>query len=244
MHTIIRITGFVTCLGLTLLWHNAALASCKKLQRKICKKLGKKAFICGVYRTIAEDAKADQKRCQALLSDRWKQRLKSFQRSEKMIQKMDQLARSSQAAGKMQVARYKMNWSLCRIASMRKNAPAHPKACKRLRNIWKRTGTKAQNRRSTAYCKQIILLVCRDLGVGSFYCKLFSKLAQRPGVKESKCKLLRDNWSSSQRYSFQKREKTLQWMIQAARKKPALRMQVENVKKREIVGLYNFLYKK
>jgi len=41
----------------------AAKAPCVKLSKKVCQTLGKKAFICMTYKTIARHSQVDQQRC-------------------------------------------------------------------------------------------------------------------------------------------------------------------------------------
>lgn len=218
-----------------------AASPCGRLSEAVCKAIGAGSFLCKTYKEIAAHPKADHIRCTLWQKRNWQARLASMKRSEQTLKRMEALGKRSGPKAQQQIKHYKSIWSQCTVSKLLERKKKTPStACQQLSQMMGQAKNKVVADKMA--CRRLVLQVCTDLSPSSFYCDVFTKLAQRKGAKPSKCMIMLKFWPVNQKASYKKRSAALMWMQRMSAKKPSLKVKLQMLKRREIVRIYKFLH--
>jgi hypothetical protein len=198
---------------------------CSRMARQICRTLGSKTFLCDVYRRVANHRQADQERCKQLLQQNWKERLDILKRQEKRLKDIEQVAKKTGNTSMREIAQFKQKFAQDTINSMLKASVDN-------------TSPPSISKQA---CEELKDRVCKDIGKNSTHCRIFNAIYRTDGVKPDRCKLLLDNWESSQKDSYLQREQAIERMRKEAANNKAQQSEIAAILKKHQESVLEFL---
>ncbi len=200
---------------------------CEQMAKSICSELGEESFFCRVFNQIANHENRKKKLCSEFYSRDWDKRLESLKKQEALLKKMAALGKKGNAEMKVRSERFKekiRDFYLKNFIGGYQPRASDPSPIPEGKNP----------------CPKLREAVCRDLGKGSFYCALFTRLTKLPGVKWGKCSIFLSNWKSSQLKFFRERERFIQNWFRKVQKNPKARNQFYQIIRDEELRMRRF----